>query len=205
MAPSARHAAIGFVVFSSLSKQATYWLCSFIKVLMPTVQPYPYRPRTWFHRTFTGSKNAATPPHVLTLVPTTSLHLTGTSISRYPSRRPMNSTSTSKPKPSSNCRRKISRAARASNSLKPHCVSWNGRPVISRIDRLNTRPAFSRNQDWCTPINRRSSARDPTATCAPSRSVACHSVSSSSIGAERSASVNSAHSPRHSIIPWRTA
>ena len=63
---------------------------------------------------------------------------------------------------------------------------------------------FSRNKDWCTPISQRSSAREPMATLRAVRAAACQSLSSSSMGEERSASVNSAHSPLDSSMPWRT-
>ena len=116
----------------------------------------------------------------------------------------MYSTSTSNPNPSRRCRPKISRAARASNSLNPHCVSWNGNPVVTRITRLKKRPMASRKNGWRTPMSERSTAREPIATCACSRSAALHSLSSSSMGAERSASVNSAHSPLACSMPWRT-
>ena len=96
------------------------------------------------------------------------------------------------------------RAAAVSNSLKPHCVSWNGNPVSRRISRLKTRPICSRKGDWWTPMSDRSRARLPMAQAAPSRSAALHSVSSSSMGALKSASLNSAHSPWASRMPWRT-
>src|SRR5579863_1159704 len=163
-----------------------------------------YLPFHWSTRMRTGSSNAESPLRVPTLVPATSFHLTGTSIAVYPSRRAINSTSTSKPNRSSCCRRKISRAARVSNNLKPHCVSRYGRPAIMRTPKLNTLPADSRKAGWCTPISERSSAREPIATWALAFCAAVQSLSSSSMGAERSASVNSAHSPLASSIPWRT-
>jgi hypothetical protein len=47
--------------------------------ICPTV-PYRYFPEIPFQRTFSGSAKAVIPRHMLTLVPATSFHFTGTSI-----------------------------------------------------------------------------------------------------------------------------
>jgi hypothetical protein len=60
-----------------------------------------------------------------------------------PSRRAINSTSTSNPKRSTRCRPKICRTSAPSNSLKPHCAPWNGRPVMSRNHQIKTAPEFA--------------------------------------------------------------
>src|SRR6185437_14739604 len=91
---------------------------------------YRYLPRIAFQRTRNGSRNACMPRVMLTVVPATSFQRTGISRIRYPRCRAIYSTSTSKPKPQSCCRENTCCAAAFSNSLKPHCVSWNGSPVM---------------------------------------------------------------------------
>ena len=58
---------------------------------------------------------------------------TGTSTAGIPSVRATNKSSTSKLKPSRRCRGKMRSAASRRKSLKPHCVSSNGKPVIRRM------------------------------------------------------------------------
>ena len=86
----------------------------------------------WFHRTISGSRNAVTPRHVLTLVPATSFHLTGTSIVPV-AQAPRDEqhlhveAEALQPLPPED----LARRARVSNSLNPHWVSWKGSPVTS--------------------------------------------------------------------------
>src|SRR5437588_10214328 len=88
------------------------------------------------------------------------------------------------------------------NALKPHWVSTNGSHKIRRTILLKMIPANSRTGDSRTVIRLRSTAREPMA-----RSKCCKasmSLPASSMGAERSASVNRTMWPLASCKPWRT-
>src|SRR6202795_2085560 len=88
------------------------------------------------------------------------------------------------------------------NALKPHCVSTNGNRRTTLTMTLNSIPAYSRKTDWRTLISLRFIAREPMATSYYAS--AARSLSASSIGADKSASVNSTSLPCASSIPRRT-
>ena len=89
----------------------------------------------------------------------------------------------------------------AGKSLKPHCVSRIPETTRSRTRRLKSFPLATRKSDCRSFTSVASTPREPMATGAP----AARSLSTSSIGVERSASVTRTCSPAAARTPARTA
>src|SRR5215472_2375652 len=164
-----------------------------------------YRPRSAFQRITKTSRNICRLSRsMLTLVAGEWPQRTGISTARNPWCRARYSNSGSKPKRSMVCCSKIIPQRSRRNALKPHCVSTNGSHRIRRTILLKMIPANSRKGDSWTKIRLRSTERDPMATSQLFVFNASISLSLSSIGAERSASLKSTNWPRASCTPWRT-
>src|SRR5215472_9191361 len=162
-----------------------------------------YRPTRAFQRILKTSANICMLSRsMLTFVAGECPQRTGISTARKPWRRARYSNSGSKPNRSMVCCSKTIRHRSRRKALKPHWVSTKGSRKDMRTTLLNSTPANSRKGDWCTVIKLRLTAREPMATSKCSR--ASMSLSASSIGAERSASVNKTMRPRDCSTPWRT-
>ena len=92
----------------------------------------------------------------------------------------------------------------ALNALNPHCVSLNCSPRIIRCNQLKTLPKNCRCSDCLCVCNSARSQREPIAISAPEASAASN-FGISSIGEDRSASLNTITSPRAFNMPLRTA
>ena len=127
----------------------------------------------------------------------------GTSATLYPRRRASHSTSASKPNRSRRCRPNSSRATDRRNALNPHWLSLIPGSSKSETSPLKVRPASPRSQGCRTRMSDPATRRDPMATSAPP-SRAARSFATSSIGVERSASVNRTCAWRATSMPRRT-
>ena len=128
---------------------------------------------------------------------------TGISTTLNPDFLARKSNSGSNPQRSIFCWEKICAAAGRVKALKPHCVSLKFRPKTIRSARLKRRPKSWRYQGCRSVCNSLFSQREPMATSAPPR-MARSSLGASSMGEDRSASLNSSTSPLAFSIPLRT-
>ncbi len=160
------------------------------------------RPSRLRIRIVSASMRAESRP-IETREPSTLCQRTGTSATANPSWSAIVSASTSNANRSMVADRKTSFAAAAVKSLNPHCVSWNGSPVMVLIRRLKIFPIACRCHGWRWLTVDGSRAREPMTTSNWSRYE--DSNQSSSSGVERSASEMSTISPVASMTPCRIA
>ena len=127
-----------------------------------------YFPVMSYQRIRSISSNIRAPSiNGLILVPPACPQRTGTSSTRKPNFRARKRISGSNPQRSMRCNGNIVCAARRVKALKPHCVSLNCNPKISRFKPLKILPKSWRCSDWRCVCNSERSQREPMAISAP--------------------------------------